>query len=263
MWSEEHLKYLNKQKKEKRIIIFSRIVIIISIIGLWQLLVNLNILNSFIFSSPKNIINTIFSLIKNNNLIDHIFITIYESLSSFLIATILGIMIASFLWSSRIMAKILDPFLTVFNSLPKVSLGPIIIIWFGANIKSIIIMAILITIMTSTISIYQGFKEVDENLIILLKSFKATKKQIFFKLILPINYPNIISTLKINISLSLIGVIMGELLVSKRGIGYLIMYGSQVFNLNLVMTGIILLAFISTILYYLILLLEKKLIKID
>ena len=124
-------------------------------------------------------------------------------------------------------------------------------------------MAILITIMTSTISIYQGFKGVDENLIVLMKSFKANKKQIFFKLILPSNYANIISTLKINISLSLIGVIMGELLVSKKGIGYLIMYGSQVFNLNLVMTGIILLSFISAIIYYLILILEKKLIKFD
>lgn len=263
MSSLEHQNYIKNLKKNKIIVTISRLLIVIFIVFSWQLLVDLKVLNSFIFSSPFNIINTIISLIRSNNLFSHILVTIYESLVSFFIATTLGILIASLLWSSRLLSKILDPFLTIFNSLPKVSLGPIIIIWFGANIKSIIIMAILITIMTSTISIYQGFKEVDENLIVLMKSFKANKKQIFFKLILPSNYANIISTLKINISLSLIGVIMGELLVSKKGIGYLIMYGSQVFNLNLVMTGIILLSFISAIIYYLILILEKKLIKFD
>ena len=263
MYSKEHSKYLKKIKNEKKLINISRLLITIIFIMVWQLLVNSNILNSFIFSSPLNVLKTIISLIKSNNLFEHIFITIYEILLSFLISTILSILIASLLWSSKKLARILDPFLTIFNSLPKVSLGPIIIIWFGANIKSIIIMGILITIMTSTIYIYQGFKDVNNHLITLMKSLKATKKQIFFKLILPANYPNIISTLKINISLSLIGVIMGELLVSKKGIGYLIMYGSQVFNLNLVMTGIILLAILSTIIYYLILLLEKKLIKSD
>ena len=263
MFSNEHQKYLKKYKKSKRIIFISRFLIIILFLFGWQLLVNLNILNGFIFSSPINIFNTLIMLIKTHNLFSHIWITIYETLLSFLLATFLGILFASFLWLSKTVAKIVDPFLTILNSLPKVSLGPIIIIWFGANIKSIIIMAILITVMTSTISIYQGFKEIDKNLLILMKSLNANKLQMFFKLILPVNYQNIISTLKINISLSLIGVIMGELLVSKKGIGYLIMYGSQIFNLNLVMTGIILLAIISAIIYYLILLLEKKLIKID
>lgn len=259
--SNEHINYIKKRKKEKLIINFSRIFIVVIFISVWQILVNLDILNSFILSSPINIVNTFISLIKSNNFFDHIFITIYETFIAFLLATILGIFFASILWASKRLAKIVDPFLTILNSLPKVSLGPIIIIWFGANTKSIIIMALLITIMTSIISIYQGFNKVDNNLITLMQSFKANKKQIFFKLILPYNYSNIISTLKINIGLSLIGVIMGELLVSKKGIGYLIMYGSQVFNLNLVMSGIILLGIISAIIYYLILILEKKLIK--
>ena len=260
MYSDEHKQYIKKLKMNKFIILSSRLIIVILLILSWQLLVELNVLNSFIFSSPKNIFNTFLSLV-NNGLFAHIGITIYETLLSFLLSTLLGIFIASILWLNKTIAKIFDPFLTILNSLPKVSLGPIIIIWFGANTKSIIIMAVLITLMTSIISVYQGFKEVDSNLITLMKSFKASKFQIFNKLILPANYPNIISTLKINISLSLIGVIMGELLVSKKGIGYLIMYGSQVFNLNLVMAGITLLAVISALVYYFILLLEKKLIK--
>ena len=187
--------------------------------------------------------------------------TFDEVLICFVLTTLVGVFVASILWLNKILAKIFDPFLTILNSLPKVSLGPIIIIWFGANVKSIIIMALLISVMNSVISIFQGFKEVDNYKITLMQSLGANKSQIFFKLILPANYSNIISTLKINISMSLIGVIMGELLVSKKGIGYLIMYGSQVFNLDLVMTGIILLGIISAIIYYLILFIEKKLVQ--
>ncbi len=261
MFSSEHKKYLQKLKKRNILINLIRISIIVVFLCLWQFLADVKVINPFIFSSPSNIFKTFISLYENNNLFSHIFITIYETLICFFIATFLGIFVASLLWFNSFFAKVFDPFLTVLNSLPKVSLGPIIIIWFGANTSSIIVMALLITVITSIISIYQGFKEVNQSKIILLQSLKATKLQMFFKLILPANYSNIISTLKINISMSLIGVIMGELLVSKKGIGYLIMYGSQVFNLNLVMTGIILLGIISAIIYYLILALEKKLIK--
>ena len=189
------------------------------------------------------------------------FLTFYETLISFSLGTLLGILIASILWWNKFIAKIIDPFLTILNSLPKVALGPIIIIWAGANIKSIILMALLISTIITIININQGFNETDINKIRLMKSFKANKFQIFSKLILPNNYSNIINSLKINISMSLIGVIMGEFLVSKEGIGYLIMYGSQVFNLNLVITGILLLAILSAIMYYIISYIEKRLIK--
>ena len=152
-----------------------------------------------------------------------------------------------------------DPYLTILNSLPKVALGPLIIIWVGASMNSIIFMALMISAIITIINIYNGFINVDSDYIKLLRSFHADKKQIFFKLILPSNKENIISSLKINISMSLIGVIMGELLVSKEGLGYLIMYGSQVFNINLVITSVFILGILSFILYYFICLLEKKL----
>ncbi len=170
----------------------------------------------------------------------------------------MGLIISSILWWNDYIAKIFDPYLTIFNSLPKVALGPIIIIIAGANQKSIIIMALLISVIITIINMYQSFILTDENKIKLLKSFKATKFQIYKYLILPNSFSNIISTIKINISMSLVGVIMGEFLVSKEGIGYLIMYGSQVFNLNLVMTGIFLLLIISAVLYYLVVLLERR-----
>lgn len=256
--SNEHKKYLKKIRTNNIIVRISQIMILILFIVTWQILADKEIINTFIFSSPIKVLETIINLYNTNNLFVHIWVTIYETIISFLIGTLIGFIIASILWRYEIIAKIFDPYLTILNSLPKVALGPIIIIWAGAGINSIIIMALLISVIITIINIYQSFKEVDKNKIKLMNSFKASKKDIYFKLLLPSSLQNIVSTLKINISMSLVGVIMGEFLVSKQGIGYLIMYGSQVFNLSLVITGILILAVVATIMYYIILLIEKK-----
>lgn len=261
MYSNEHKVYLKKRKKEKIFIISFQIGIIVLFIFLWQILANLRVINTFISSSPKQVLDTIIMLHNTNNLYNHIWITFYETIISFSIGTILGILIATILWWNEKIAKIIDPYLTVINSLPKVALGPIIIIWCGAGMKSIIFMALLISLIITIINVYQGFISVDKVKIKLMKSFGANKFQIYTKLLLPGTFSNIISTLKINISMSLIGVIMGEFLVSKEGIGYLIMYGSQVFNLNLVMSGIVILMIFSYILYLIVNSLEKILVK--
>lgn len=258
MFSNEHKLYLKNIKRNNFLVRLSQFIIIILFIAIWQILADNNVINTFIFSSPKKIVDTIINLHQTNNLYQHIWITVYETLISFLLGTGIGIVIATIMWWNKFIAKVIDPYLTVLNSLPKVALGPIIIIWSGAGIKSIILMALLISTIITIINVYQGFSDTDVNKIKLMKSFKANKKQIYTKLILPANYNNIISTLKINISMSLIGVIMGEFLVSKSGLGYLIMYGSQVFNLNLVIAGIVILCIIAAIMYYLILYIEKR-----
>lgn len=206
MYSKEHLIYLKKYKKRKRIIILFQLLIIIFFIIIWQLLADLNLINTFLFSSPKNIINTIIKL-HSSNLYDHILITLFETIISFLIASILGLIIASILWMNKTIADILEPYLTIINSLPKVALGPLIIIWVGASVNSIIVMALMISLLLSIINIYNSFLSTDENYIILLKSFKANKIQIYKKVIVPANLKNIFNTLKINISMSLIGLL--------------------------------------------------------
>ncbi|MBR1386702.1 MAG: ABC transporter permease [Bacilli bacterium] len=258
MMSDEQLRYLKKKKERKKIIIFFQIMIIVLLFLLWQALAEFNVINTFLFSSPKNIFKTITSFDKNV-LIRHILVTFNETMISFLIASILGLIISSFLWFNEIVAKIFDPYLTIINSLPKVSLGPLIIIWCGAGFNSIIFMALMISLFLSIINLYNAFISTDSSYITLLKSFNASKKQIFFKVILPANKVNIFNTFKINISMSLIGVIMGELLVSKEGLGYLIMYGSQVFNINLVITSVFILGIMSYLIYFVLMKIEKKL----
>lgn len=261
MYSNEHIKFLKKRKKEKALILISQISILIIFLITWQILANLNIINTFIFSSPKKVLSTIINLYKTKNLFSHIWTTAYETLLSFSIATILGTIIATILWWNNKIQKIIDPYLTILNSLPKVALGPIIIIWFGAGIKAIIFMALLISLIITIINVYEGFNSTNINKIKLMQSLGANKKQIFFKLILPNSLCTIVSALKINVSMSLIGVIMGEFLVSKKGIGYLILYGSQVFNLSLVISGIFILCIVAAIMYYIVNLIEKKIVK--
>ena len=263
MYSNEHKKYIRKKKIRKILIILMQILLLATLIIGWELLAKYKIINTFITSSPSNIIKTIISLYKDNNLFNNIWTTIYETIISFGIGTIIGIVTAIILWWNNFIYKVVDPYLTVLNSLPKIALGPIIIIFFGTNIKSIIIMALLISVIVTIITVYNGFISTDKNRINLLKSFSASKYQIFKMVILPSSYSTIISSLKINISMTLIGVIMGEFLVSKKGIGYLINYGSQVFNLNLVISGIIILMIVSYIMYIIVSYIEKILIKKD
>ena len=258
MYSKEHSDYLKTIKRNKIIVRFFQITLLISLIIAWELLVKYKIINSFLTSSPSKIIETTINLYINNNLLTHIFITTKEVIISFLMASTLGILIAGILWRYKTVSIILDPYLTIINSLPKVSLGPLIIIWIGANNKSIIFMALLISLFTTIINMLNAFNNTDSSKIILLKSFNASKMQIFKKLVFRSNIKNLMNTLKINISLTLIGVIMGELLVSKEGLGYLITYGSQVFNLNLVITSIFILGILSYLLYSLVEKIEKR-----
>lgn len=259
--SKEYQKYLKKLKINKLLILLTQIIILLIIILGWQFLANNNLINTFITSSPIRVLDTIISLYNSNELFHHIWITSYETIISFVLGTVLGILIAIILWYNKFISKVVDPYLTVLNSLPKVSLGPILIIWVGANINAIIVMAMLVSVIITIITVYNGFQATDPTKLNLLKSFGATKWQTLRYLVLPSSYPTIISSLKINISMSLIGVIMGELLVSKSGIGYLIMYGSQVFNLDLVISGIIILMIVSYIMYIIINYIEKILVK--
>lgn len=205
IYSKEHELFLKKIKRKRCLIYVNQILIICLLFTLWEVLSRLNIINSFLFSSPSNIIKTISNLIKENNFFTHVLITIKELSISFILSLIFGFLIATILWWNEFLAKVIDPYLTVLNSLPKVALGPLIIIWIGASSSSIITMSLMISLFITIINLYTSFINTDENYIFLLKSFKATKFQIYTKVILNANLKNILSTIKINISMNLIG----------------------------------------------------------
>lgn len=260
--SKEQRDFIRKYRLNKLLILIIQVLIVVVFFCTWEYLSNHNIINSFIFSSPSKAIDTIYKLYLSDSLFHHIWVTVYETLIAFFIGLVLSIGISILLYLSNRLYKVLDPFLTCLNSLPKVALGPMIIIITGANTKSIILMAILINIIVSIVVITNGFYSTDKTRLKLMKSYKASKYQILKYLVIPSNYKTIISSFKLGISMSLIGVITGEFLVSQAGLGYLIIYGTQVFNLDLVISGILLLVIISYVLYKVVLYIEKILLRL-
>lgn len=260
--NKEVTKYKKSLKKKKIIQIISQIFLLIGILLTWEILVNFNILNVFLVSKPSNIFNLFIEYFSSGSIWNDIGISCLETVLGLLIGTLIGLIIAIILWLFKSLAKILEPFLVVLNALPKTALAPIIIIWAGTGVKGIVVVAISISLVLTILSAYNYFINVDENQIKMLESFNANKFQILWKLILPSNFANIINIIKINIGMSWVGVMVGEFLVSRAGIGYLTMYGSQVFQLDLVMMCVILLALIAFLMYEIVNIIEKYLRKI-
>ena len=257
-YSLEHKKYLKKIKVDKFTTLIFQILILIAIIALWEILTATGVMDPFFLSSPSRIFNTIIDTFANGNMLYHIGITLYETIVGFILATVLGTLIAIILWWSNKLRAILDPYIVVLNALPKIALGPVIIIWVGAGTPAIITMCILICIVITTLSMLSAFLSCDKDKIALMKSMGANKFQILLKLIIPNAFVDFVSVLKINVGMSWVGTIMGEYLVSKAGLGYLIVYGGQVFKLDLVMASTVILCILACGMYVLIGLLEKR-----
>ena len=261
-FSKAHYDYLRVYNTKKIVVLVSQISILICLILAWELLTKYEIISSFFFSSPSQIVKTVGELWKSGELIYHSGITLSETLIGFAIATGVGFLVAFVLWYSDFLRRVSEPYLVVLNSLPKIALGPIIIIWFGAGSKAIIFMCILIVVIVTTLNILNSFISCDKQLLSVAKSLGANKLQTFFKLVLPSSVKDIVSTLKINVGLSWIGSIMGEYMTSKAGLGYLLKYGGQVMNLNLVMTSTVLLCVMASLMYLMVALFEKLMNKI-
>lgn len=215
--SNDRKKYLRKMKTNKIAVFMTQIIIVIGFIILWEVLANIGIIDSFITSQPSRILNTFMNL-SQNDLLEHLGVTCLETIIGFISGTILGIIIAILLWWSKFLAKVAEPFLVILNSLPKIALGPVIIIWVGAGMEAIIVMALSISLIVTVLEILNGFLNTDKELLQMAKTFNASKIQILTKVVIPANISTFINSLKINIGLSLVGVISGEFLVSKAGL---------------------------------------------
>lgn len=259
--SKEHEVYLKSVISTKRKIVVTRILILVIFIAFWQVAANLKWIDPFLTSSPSRVIKSLMEIYQDGSLFKHIGITCYETILGFTLGTILGGFIAIILWLFPFASKILDPYLVVLNALPKVALAPIIIFWIGNGMPAIIVIALLISVITTIISVLTGFNEIDKEKIMLMHTFRASKIQILRYLIFPYSIPIFISALKINVGLSWVGVIMGEFLVAKNGLGFLIVYGGQVAQLDMVMMSIVILAVIAFIMYEIVAFTEKILVR--
>ena len=259
-YSQEHYEFLKHEKRKKATKITLQIAIFVLFFAAWELTASLGILNPFIFSSPSRCI-AMLSTLWGNGLLTHIGITLAETLAGFFLGSVLGFLIAVILWRPPMTRAVVDPYLVVLNSLPKIALGPVIIVWVGSGMASIITVTLLISIVVAIIGVLNGFNEVEQEKLVLLKTFGATKPQLFFKVVFPASIPTTVSVLKLNIGMSWVGVIVGEFLNSKAGLGYLIVYGGQVFKMDIVMAATLILCILSALMYFLVVWIEKAVLK--
>lgn len=248
--------YLRRAKRRKRIVTATQLLLLAGLVALWEILARVGVIDSFIMSQPSRIVAT-FTRMLSNGLMTHIGVTCLETMAGFLFGTLLGVLIAVILWWNNFISQVMEPYLVVLNSLPKIALGPVIIIWVGAGMQAIIVVALAISLVVTVLEMLGGFTGTDSEKIKMIRTFGANRWQIFAKVVFPSNTPTLFNALKVNIGLSLVGVIAGEFLVSKAGLGYLIVYGGQVFQMDLVMCSVIILAIVAAFLYQAVVLLEK------
>jgi NitT/TauT family transport system permease protein len=256
-----HRNYLHSLTIEKRWVRFYQVIIFLVFFTGWEISSQQRWIDPLLFSSPSKIWDLFLEKFQDGSLLSNLGVTLTETVFGFILGTLLGTLLAALLWWSPMFSKIIDPYLVILNAMPKVALGPILIVALGPGYPSIIAMGAIISVIITTLVVYTSFKEVDPNYLKVLQTFGATRFQCFKEAILPASFPTIISTLKVNVGLSWVGVIVGEFLVSSRGLGYLIIYGFQVFNFTLVFLSLLVIAVVATIMYQLVELLEKKLIK--
>ena len=255
--SKEQLRYLESQKKHQRIVKVSRVLILFSFLFLWEFSANVGWIDSFIFSSPSQIALCFWGMVLDRSIFLHVGVTLYETILSFLFVIIISIAVAILLWFSKKLSEILDPYLVVLNSLPKSALAPLLIVWLGATRTTIIVAGMSVAIFGSILNLYMSFCTVDPGKIKLIYTLQGTRFQALKKVVLPHSLPAIISNMKVNIGLCLVGVIIGEFLAARCGLGYLIIYSSQVFKMDWLLMSIVLLCIMAMVLYALIYLLER------
>ena len=253
-----HREYLAALRKERRVIRLWQTALLVAFFAVWEAASRFHWVDPLLFSSPSAIAKLFGEKLGDHSLFVHTWATLFETLLGFLIGTAGGALIGAVLWWFPRLAKTLDPYLVVFNAMPKVALGPILIVALGPGFTSIIAMGVVISVIITTIVVYSAFQEVDPNYLKVLRTFGATRYQCFKEAVLPASFPAIISTLKVNVGLAWVGVITGEFLISKQGLGYLIIYGFQVFNFTLVLMSLLIVALLSTVMYQLVALIEKN-----
>ena len=253
--------FLLAQKRHKRSVRTSRLCIFLLFFGLWEVASQSGLIDSFIFSSPSKLFLCAYGMILDHTLFTNIGITLFETIVSFLLVIFFALFITIILWFNKHISETLEPYLVVLNSLPKSALAPLLIVWLGANYNTIIITGMSVAIFGSILSLYNSFQSVDTEKVKLIYTLGGNKFHVLTKVVLPSSLPSLFSIMMVNIGLCLVGVIIGEFIAARAGLGYLIIYGSQVFKLDWVILSIAILCIIAIALYQAIAIAEKYCLK--
>ncbi len=256
--SQRHGRFLKSMRLRKIWLVVAQFSVLVAFFGVWQFAAMSRLVDPFIVSHPVAIARKIAELIQDGSLVRHAGITLIEALLAFGIGTVAGIVLAAMFWWWDFLSDVADPYVVILNATPKIALGPVFIVWLGANTGAVIALAVSITLFVAILSVYSAFRQADPQKLMLVAALGGTKRQQFQKVVFPSSIPTIIATLKVNIGLALTGTIVGEFLAANAGLGYLIIYGQNIFNMTLVMTSLVILTAIAAVMYYAVSLIDQK-----
>lgn len=257
----EYAVHMRRRRRMKVLVLLTQLLLLTGAVGLWEYAGRNKWIDVLLFSYPSKIVGLLWENLQEGELLIHVGVTITETVLGFILGTLCGTCFAALIWWSSFLARVLDPFIVVLNSMPKVALGPIFIVAIGPGLGAVIAMALAITVIITTIVVYSSFKEVDANYVKVVRILGGGRSTVFRRVILPASFPTIVSTLKVNVGLAWVGVIVGEFLVAKEGLGYLIIYGFQVFNFTLVIGSLFVIAIAATLMYQAVAYMENKLVR--
>jgi NitT/TauT family transport system permease protein len=230
---------------------------VIGFFALWEIGVRAGWISAFLVGSPFGIFADGYKMLMSGDLVSDTWYTLFEAILGFVIGTIFGSLLGLALWYSAFVARLVEPFIVAINSVPKIALAPIVVLWFGTGLVSKVMLSVSLTAIVALIAAYQAAKDADVDLQSLLISMGADKHQVFFKAVVPSTLPSIIATFRINIGFGLVGAVVGEFISSQRGLGHLIYTASSLYDLNTVWVGLFTLMIMGFILYYVIDLVER------
>jgi NitT/TauT family transport system permease protein len=230
---------------------------VVGFFALWELGVRAGWISAFLVGSPAGIFSFAYKMILSGELLSDTWYTLFEAILGFVIGTIFGSLLGLALWYSVFVARLVEPFIVAINSVPKIALAPIVVLWFGTGLVSKVALSVSLTAIVALIAAYQAAKDADVDLQSLLISMGADKHQVFFKAVVPSTLPSIIATFRINVGFGLVGAVVGEFISSQRGLGHLIYTASSLYDLNTVWVGLFTLMIMGFVLYYVIDIIER------
>jgi NitT/TauT family transport system permease protein len=230
---------------------------VVAFFALWEIGVRMGWISAFLVGSPAGIFSFAYKMILSGELLSDTWYTLFEAILGFIIGTIFGSLLGLALWYSVFVARLVEPFIVAINSVPKIALAPIVVLWFGTGLVSKVALSVSLTAIVALIAAYQAAKDADVDLQSLLISMGADKHQVFFKAVVPSTLPSIIATFRINVGFGLVGAVVGEFISSQRGLGHLIYTASSLYDLNTVWVGLFTLMVMGFVLYYVIDIIER------
>jgi NitT/TauT family transport system permease protein len=231
------------------------IVLGIALLLLWEGVVRLFHVSNFIIPAPSKIAVSLYA--NAGTLGVAALVTAREVLVGFVVATLCGVALALLIVRFRLVGRALYPVIVLFQTVPKVALAPIFIIWFGYDLAPKVVLIVVIAFFPVTLDMLAGLQSVDTGLVSLMRSVGARETDIMLRVRIPHSLPHLMSGMKIAITFSVIGAIVGEFAGASAGLGYMIQFASTQLDTPLIFAALIVVSVVGVVFYYLIELLER------